>query len=149
MLNSIEELDLDGFQIVRADMFIHLPRKGDASCTIWPSKISFNKRALQALNNCEFIRMEINSQKKCMLVVPVTSKDKDSIRWIKGQRDFSVRNMESKSFGDLLYSAWGLNPDLNYRASGRLVSARGKIMLMFSFADAEMWKTKKVGEESE
>ena len=149
MLNSIEELNLDGFQIVRADMFIHLPRNCDAACTIWPTKISFNRRALHALNNCEYIRMEINAQTKCMLVVPVTSNDKDSIRWLKGQKEYACRNMESKPFGEKLYSAWGLNPNFNYRASGKLVSSRGKIMLLFSFADAEMWQSKKAGAEGE
>lgn len=145
MLNSIEELSLDGFQIVRADMFLHLPRKGDATCTIWPTKLSFSKLALNALNSCEYVRIEINPTSKCMLVVPVTSKDKDSIRWIKGQKEYSVRNMESKTFGDLLYSSWGLNPECNYRATGKLVSSNGKVMLLFDFANAEMWKTKRQG----
>ena len=137
---GIEEVNLDGFQIVRSEMFLHSPRKGDATCTVWPTKISFSKLALTSLNSCEYVRIEINPSTKCLLVVPVTSKDKDSIRWIKGQREFSVRNMESKQFGDILYSAWGLNPECNYRATGRLISSKGKVMLLFDFTDAEMWK---------
>ena len=93
MQNSIEEITLEGFQIVRSDMFTHLPRKGAATCTLWPTKISFGKNALFALNNCEYMRMEINPATKCMLVIPVSSKDKDSIRWVKGQKEFSIRNM--------------------------------------------------------
>ena len=146
---SIEEVNLDGFQIVRSEMFLHSPRKGDATCTVWPTKISFSKLALTSLNSCEYVRIEINPSTKCLLVVPVTSKDKDSIRWIKGQREFSVRNMESKQFGDILYSAWGLNPECNYRATGRLISSKGKVMLLFDFTDAEMWKGRKVGKDSE
>lgn len=65
--------------------------------------------------------------------------------YIKGQKSFTVRNMESKNFGDLLYSTWGLNPECNYRTTGKLVSSKGKVMLLFNFSDAEMWKTKKVG----
>jgi hypothetical protein len=145
MLNSIEEVSLEGFQVVRAEMFLHLPRKGDATCTVWPTKISFSRMALTALNNCEYVRIEINPTSKCMLVIPVTSKDKDSIRWIKGQKEFSVRNMESKTFGDLLYSFWELNPECNYRATGKLISSKGKVMLLFNFSEAEMWKTKKAG----
>ena len=145
MLNSIEEVSLEGFQVVRAEMFLHLPRKGDATCTVWPTKISFSRLALTALNNCEYVRIEINPTTKCMLVIPVTSKDKDSIRWIKGQKEFSVRNMESKTFGDLLYSSWELNPECNYRATGKLISSKGKVMLLFNFSEAEMWKTKKAG----
>jgi hypothetical protein len=145
MLNSIEEVSLEGFQVVRAEMFLHLPRKGDATCTVWPTKISFSRMALTALNNCVYVRIEINPTSKCMLVIPVTSKDKDSIRWIKGQKEFSVRNMESKTFGDLLYSFWELNPECNYRATGKLISSKGKVMLLFNFSEAEMWKTKKAG----
>ncbi len=143
MVNGIEEMSLEGFQVVRADMFLHLPRKGEATCTVWPTKISFNKLALAALNFCEFVRIEINPLKKCMLIIPVTSKDKDGIRWVKGQRSFTVRNMESKQFGDQLYSSWGLDPEFNYRATGKLVSSNGKVMLLFNFSDAEIWKSKK------
>lgn len=149
MQNSIEEITLEGFQIVRADMFTHLPRKGAATCTIWPTKISFGKNALFALNNCEYMRMEINPATKCMLVIPVSSKDKDSIRWVKGQKEFSIRNMESKQFGDLLYASWGLDPQSNYRAAGKLISSKGKVMLLFDFSEAEMWKSKKAGTDSE
>lgn len=146
---GIEEVNLDGFQIVRSEMFLHSPRKGDATCTVWPTKISFSKLALTSLNSCEYVRIEINPSTKCLLVVPVTSKDKDSIRWIKGQKEFTVRNMESKQFGDILYSTWGLNPQCNYRAAGRLISSKGKVMLLFNFTDAEMWKGKKAGKDSE
>ena len=45
---------------------------------------------------------------------------------------------------DEIYRAWGLDPEYNYRAVGRLVSARNKIMLLFDFSNAENWKTKKV-----
>ena len=51
--------------------------------------------------------------------------------------------------GDILYSTWGLNPQCNYRAAGRLISSKGKVMLLFNFTDAEMWKGKKAGKDSE
>lgn len=140
---SLEELDIEGFQIVRASMFAHLPRKGDPTCTIWPTKISFNRLALQLLNNCEFIRIEVNPTAKKLLVVPVVSSDKDSIRWIKGQKEFSVRNMESRAFGEELYRSWELDSGYNYRATGKLVSSKNKVLLLFDFSNPEMWMTKK------
>ena len=57
--------------------------------------------------------------------------------------------MESRQFGEEVYKAWGLNEQYNYRAVGRLVSARNKIMMLFDFSTAEMWKTKKAGNKSE
>ena len=141
-MTSIEELSLDGFKIVKSEMFLHLPRKSEPTCTLWPTCISFSKMALQLLNCCEFIRMEVNPTTKSLLVVPTTSSDKNSMRWIKGTKELGVRKFESKVFGDELYKAWDLDPEYNYRANGRLVSARKKVMLLFEFSDAEMWKTK-------
>ena len=145
-ISAIEEVSLDGFQIVASDMFVHLPRKSDATCTIWPTKMSFSKLVLSSLNNCEYIRIEVNPQTKCLLVLPVTSSDKNSIRWIKGTKEFSVRNMESRRFGEQIYKTWGFDFDYNYRAIGRLVTANKKVMMLFDFNEAETWKTKKDGQ---
>lgn len=141
-LNPIEELSMEGFQIVKAEMFAHLPRKGDATCTIGPSKLAFSKLVLSMLNNCEYVRIEVNPLSRRLLVVPVTSSDKNSIRWIKGQKEFTIRNMESKAFGDILYRQWKLDSTMNYRAIGRLVSANQKVMMLFDFSEPEMWKKK-------
>ena len=145
-ISPIEEVSLDGFQIVSSDMFVHHSRKSDATCSIRPTKLSFSKLVLSSLNNCEYVRIEVNPKTKCLMVIPVTSSDKNCIRWIKGQKEFIIRNMESKSFGNLIYSTWGLNPDYNYRAIGRLVTVNKKVMMLFDFNDAEFWKTNKDGE---
>ena len=58
---------------------------------------------------------------------------------------FIFRNMESRRFGEQVYKSWGLDMDYNYRAVGRLVTANQKVMMLFDFNDAEIWKTKKVG----
>lgn len=144
--SSLEELSLDGFQIVKADMFAHLQRTGDPTCSIWPSKLAFNKQALSALNNCEYVRIEVNPTTKSLIVIPVTSNDNNGIRWVKGQKTQTLRNMESKQFGTEIYRSWGLNPEYNYRATGRLVSCSKKVMLLFDFSEAEVWKTNKGGE---
>ena len=44
-IEPIEEMTLEGFQIVQSNMFHHPPRKADATCTIWPTRISFNNCA--------------------------------------------------------------------------------------------------------
>ena len=141
--NPIEEMTLEGFQIVSSNMFVHLPRKSDATCTIWPTRISFSKLALEYLHFCEYIKLQVNPKTKCLLVMPVTSTDKDSIRWAKGDKDKTVRNMESRIFGEQLYQSWGLDPEYNYRSIGRLVSVNQKVMLLFDFSQPEMWKAKK------
>lgn len=145
VMNPIEEVSLEGFQIVASDMFVRLPRKSDAVCTIRPTKMSFSKLVLSALNNCEYVRIEVNPKTKCLIVVPVSSTDKNSIRWIRGTKEFCIRNMESKRFGDQVYESWGLNADYNYRAVGRLVTAKQKVMMLFDFNNAEHWQNKKDG----
>ena len=146
MINAFEEMSLDGFQIVTAEMFTHAPRRADPTCSLWPAKITFSKMALLALNNCEYIRMEVNPSAKCLLIAPTHASDKDSIRWSRGKTEKTVRTLESKTFGDQLYNAWGLDPEFNYRCPGRLVSARNKIMLLFDFTAAEVWKSKNTQE---
>lgn len=141
--SPIEEMTLDGFQIVSASMFHHPPRKCEATCTIWPTRISFNKLTLEKLHYCDYIKIQVNPTTKCLLLSPVTSSDKDSIRWVKGEKEKFLRNLESKAFGEHLYQKWGLDADYNYRTVGRLVTVNQKVMILFDFNHPEVWKTTK------
>ena len=141
--NPIEEMTIDGFQIVSASMFHHPPRKCEATCTIWPTRISFNKLTLEKLHYCDYIKIQVNPTTKCLLLSPVTSSDKDSIRWMKGEKEKFLRNLESKAFGEQLYQKWGLDADYNYRTVGRLVTVNQKVMILFDFNHPEVWKTTK------
>jgi len=148
-MKALEEINLDGYKIVRSEMFSHLPRKTDATCTIWPYKIAFSKVALVALNDCDFIRMQVNPSNKCLIIAPTTSSDVNCIRWTKGTKERLVKHMESAAFGTDLYRSWGLDPEYNYRATGRLVTANKKVMMLFDFNDPEIWRSKKDGADSE
>ena len=138
-IQTIGTIDLDGFQVVKAELFAHLPRTYSPSCTLWPSKICFNKQALQALNNCETVLIQVNAVTKGLVVMPVHSRDKDAVRWVKGQKTIDTRTMEAKRFCDELYKTWDLDRSFNYRTPGRLVTAGNKIVLYFNFAEAEKW----------
>lgn len=141
----LSEISLDGFQVVSGQMFAHLPRKSDATCTLWPTSISFSKQAIVLLNNCEHIRIEINPQTRGLLVVPVTSKDQDGIRWVKSVKSPAARKIECKSFASQLYDTWGWNKNLVYRATGRLFTADNKVLMLFDFANPESWKSREAG----
>ena len=141
--SPIEEMTIDGFQIVSASMFHHPPRKCEATCTIWPTRISFHKLTLEKLHYCDYIKIQVNPTTKCLLLSPVTSSDKDSIRWVKGEKEKFLRNLESKAFGEQLYQKWGLDADYNYRTVGRLVTVNQKVMILFDFNHPEVWKTTK------
>ena len=142
-MNDMEEFSLEGFQVVHSEMFVQLPRKSDASCSLFPTKMTFNRTTLRLLHTCEHVRIEVNPSNKCLLVVPVGSSDKDAIRWAKGTKEKYVRNFESRQFSGELYRAWDLNPEYNYRTVGRLVTAKNKLMMLFDFSKAEIWQSKK------
>ena len=98
--------------------------------------------ALQTLNNCERIRIEINPKTKGMLLFPVTEQDKDGIRWTKGVKDPVARKIECKAFATQLYEAWGLDSACIYVAAGKIVTADKKVLLLFDFSNAESWRAK-------
>ena len=141
----IDEVTLDGFQVVKSELFSSKSYlRGNPTCTIWPSKICFNRVSLRSLNNCEYVRIEVNPRTQCLVAIPVSSSDKDALRWVKGQKEFDTRSMDSKPFFVELYKTWKLDLKNNYRTNGRLVSVNGKVMLLFDFSKAEFWKTKEL-----
>lgn len=144
MQENIEfaEINLDGFQVVSSDMFAHATRQVDPSCTLWYTSISFNKVAFTALNNCERVRIEINTQKRCILIIPVTAKDKDGIKWARNSREPAARRIECRGFTNQLYKLWEWDAEYVHRVTGRLVIADKKVMLLFDFSSPERWKYK-------
>lgn len=141
-MNMIEELNMDGFQIVNSEMFNHASSRYNVTCSIWPSKISFSRMTLEKLNFCDYVKIQVHPENKCLIVAPVTSSDKQSIRWTREGNEKEFRNMESKMFGEYLYRIWKLNPKSNYRTMGRLVSSNKKVMMLFDFSRAEVLKSR-------
>ena len=142
MTQMAGSIDLEGFQVVKSEMFAHIQRVYQPSCTLWPTKICFNKQALQSLNYCETVQIRVNAAEMGMVVIPINSRDKDAVRWVKGQKETSTRTMEAKRFCEELYKTWQLDPQYNYRTPGRLVTAGDKIVLFFDFNRAEKWTSK-------
>lgn len=142
MSDEIQEISLEGFQVVSGDVFTSRQRNNEPTATLNSNSISFSKAALLAVNNCERIRIEVNSQKKAILIVPVTIKDRDNVRWIKSQKEPAPRKIECVAFASKLYRIWNWNQEESYRATGRVVKADKKVMLLFDFTNPEKWLTK-------
>lgn len=140
--DSIPEISREGFQVVSADMFQHSQRMNVPTATLWINSISFSKATLVALNSCERIRIEVNPQTRCILIMPVTAKDKDSVKWVKTGKEPTVRKIECRPFTEQLYEKWGWINDHAYRATGKIVTADKKVMMLFDFSDPESWKYK-------
>ena len=139
-LEELQEISMEGFQVVSGDMFRHVSRLNAPTVTLWYNSISFSKAALVALNSCERVRIEVNAKTRCILLVPVTVKDKDGIRWMKTGKAPQARRLECKAFTSQLYEQWGWKEDFVYRTVGRIVTADNKVMLLFNFSDPENWK---------
>jgi len=136
---KLPEIDLEGFQVVKGDMFINSNCSHSMMMSIWPDSISFSQASIDALNKCERVRMEINTAAKSIVVIPVTIQDKDNIRWVVINKGIT-RRIQCVKFTRMIYRIWGWDEDLAYKARGKLVSANNKVMLMFSFENATSWK---------
>ena len=141
----IKEISLDGFQVVSGQMFCHMPRMSEPTLTITTKSLSFNKAAVEALNCCEHIRIEVNDRKRGILVVPVTAKDRDGIRWLKNGKTGRGKSVDCTRFANHLYGIWEWESDSRFRATGKLVSSEGKVMLLFDFSQPETWVGRKTG----
>ncbi len=139
---ELKEVSLEGFQVVSGDMFRHVTRMNLPAVTLWYNSMSFSKAAVTALNNCERIRIEVNPSKKCILLTPVTSKDKGAVRWAKTGKEVQPRKIECLEFTSQLFDGWGWERKNVYRTIGRIVTSDRKLMLLCDFSDPETWPMK-------
>ena len=130
---------MDGFQVVSGDMFRSITRLNLPAITLWYNSISFSKASVVMLNNCERVRIEVNPKTRCILLIPVTSKDKDAVRWAKTGKEVQPRKIECLAFTSQLFDGWGWDRKRVYRTTGRIVSSDKKIMLLFDFSNPDCW----------
>ncbi len=137
---AIQEISLEGFQTVSSDMFKRPPQPIAVTMTLWDTSIGFSKAAIFALNCCERIRIHVHPTLRCILIAPTTENDAESIRWLRANKAPASKKMGSASFGEYIYTLWGLDPNLAYKTTGRIVSVDNKVMLLFDFSNAVTWK---------
>lgn len=138
----VEEIKLDGFQVVRSHYFSHAI---DPCMTLFKTAIGFNLQAIEALHNCDKISVLVNEETRCILISPVLSNEPDGISWRKAKKSYN--KTECASFGRYLFETWHLNEQYRYRTRGRLVQADKKVMLLFDFSHPEIWNGKDLVKE--
>lgn len=57
MTQMTGSIDLEGFQVVKSEMFAHIQRVYQPSCTLWPTKICFNSTV--AFTHLSLIWLEV------------------------------------------------------------------------------------------
>lgn len=142
--DTFPEINIEGFQVVKGDMFQVTYRRQAITLSIWNDEMSFSKAAIDALHGCERVRIEINPSSRNILIIPVTEQDKDNVRWAKvSSDDVKPRKINCIRFAKLLYKTWGWDLEMAYKAEGKAVSYNQKVMLLFDFNRAECWRCKK------
>ena len=139
LLDEVQDINMDGFQVVSAELFNNYQRADAPTITLWINQISFSKAAVNALNNCERVRMEVNSQTRGILLIPVSVKDKDGIKWMLTGKETHGRKLECRAFTERLFQIWQWDPDRVYKASGRIVVSDQKVMMFFDFNNPNSW----------
>lgn len=138
---AMSEISLDGFQLVRGQLFARTP---EPSMSIWYSSISFNAACHQALNDCASIQFLVHSERRRIIIKPCPSKDQDAVNWQKASGKHKSQKIECSKFMHQVFELWGLDKDYHYRATGQLVMADRKVMLLFDFSEPEAWQGMKM-----
>lgn len=139
-MEAVNEISMEGFQIVSSDFFSYAMRSNSPTMTVWDGSIGFSKQDVLLLNSCENIMIQINAKEKKALVIPTKSSDKDAIKWVKRLNPIEARKINCPKLTDKLYAMWDWDKDYVYRTNGRLVTSGSKVMLLFDFANPEQWK---------
>ncbi len=135
---ALDDLSLEGFQIVKGTYFAP---QSEPKLAIWNTAIGFNPASFAALQQCDAVQLLVNDEKRRILVRPVSSSDLNSINWKKGiDAPKAVVRIECALFAKPLFDRWHLDPELKYRANGRIVNGDKKVMLLFDFTDPEKWR---------
>ena len=134
---GIFEVDMTGFQAVQSYYF---SRSSLPMLSITKSNIQFNLPAVEALQNCESIKMFVNKETQQILIQPAHSRSQDSILWMPSDTKVAKPpKLECGFFVKHLFDLWDWNVDYRYKAAGRLVHNDKQVMLMFDFSGCEVW----------
>ncbi len=139
-MEAVNEISMEGFQIVSSDFFSYATRSNSPTMTVWDGSIGFSKQDVLLLNSCENIMIQINAKERKALVIPTKSSDKDAIKWVKRLDPIEARKINCPKLTDKLFEMWNWDKDYVYRTNGRLVTSGSKVMLLFDFASPEQWK---------
>lgn len=134
---GIFEVDMAGFQAVQSYYF---SRSSLPMLSITKSNLQFNLPAVEALQNCESIKMFVNKETQQILVQPSHSRSQDSIRWTAPDaKTNKPPKLECGFFVKRLFELWDWNTEYRYKTAGRLVHSDKQVMLMFDFNSCEVW----------
>jgi len=137
-LLSEDQIELDGYQITRAQFFAMTEKP---VLTFNNRKISFNTVCLKKFENVEYVELLINTVEKCVAIRPCKEDSPNAFRWGKMKEDRWRSTPRSISgFAAPLFAITGWDPADRIRLCGQyLEDASGDTkMLLFDLSEPEI-----------
>lgn len=142
MIEKLETVSMDGFQVVNRQFF---ETPCEPLMTVWQEAIGFSAAAYNALENCQHVKILYSKEGRAIMVVPASSTDADSMKWKVTDKVAKFRRISCPSFSRKLMSEWGLDLDAKYRCYGKTAQVDGKVVLYFDFKTAIRFAIPKKG----
>lgn len=135
---EVDSFDYEGYQVVRRELF------SKANCpavTLKYGSVNFNARAIRKLDECRFIQILINSEKKLMIAKPCEEDDKDSVQWSKVNKHGKVepRKITGKVFTAQLFDDMKWDFNATFKILGTLLTCKGEKIFVFDLINAEAY----------
>lgn len=128
----LEQISLEGFQKVSGELFI---KRAEPFISLWEDGIAFNKTCIESLGGCDTVGLQVNSEKRWIVAMPVSSDDKDAIFW-KPTGTQKFKKLECRRFTKRIFDLWGWNEDTHFRIPGQIAAVGDKIVLLFDCSGA-------------
>lgn len=135
---EVDQFDFDGYQVVRKEFF------SKANCpavTLKYGSVTFNVKAIRKLDECRFIQILINLEKKLMIAKPCDEDEKDSLQLSRiDKRDKVIpRTITGKSFTAMLYKDMKWNIESTIKILGTLIKCKDEKIFIFNLVNAEAY----------
>jgi hypothetical protein len=135
---EVDRFDYEGYQVVRRELFskVNCP-----AVTLKYGSVNFNVRAIRKLNECRFIQILINSEKKRMIAKPCEEDEKDSIQWSKVNKHGKAepRKITGKVFTAQLFDDMKWNFNATFKVLGTLLTCKNEKIFIFDLINAEAY----------
>ena len=134
---EIENVNLAGFQVTRAELFSH---SREPSVTIWEDRIKFNMACLRRFPAVTHIQLLIHPEQKRIIIRPCDPDAADSLRWAtKGSNaeDLKNREMICRIFAAKVFDLMGWEKKYRYKMLGKPAAANGEAIFLFKLTDFE------------
>ena len=134
---EVDKFDFDGFTVVRKEFF------SKANCpavTFKYGSVAFNVRAIRKLDECRFIQILINAEKKLMIAKPCEEDEKDSLQWSRVKQNKIVpRAITGKMFTAQLFKDMKWSIESTVKVLGTLLKCKDERIFVFNLVNAEAY----------